>query len=108
MRTAAASSPAVQPDQQLTDRIPRRGLRQPADHVLQLAGRDLARAPAAVGVLRQSIGHGLHAACHDGAMGQGGVSGLVTGTVFKIAERQFCRWRVRFPSASAMSFRGLP
>ena len=27
--------------------------------------------------------------CHDGAMGQGGVSGLVTGTVFKIAARQF-------------------
>ncbi len=27
-------------------------------------------------------------ACHDGAMGQGGVSGLVTGPVFKIAERQ--------------------
>jgi hypothetical protein len=31
---------------------------------------------------------GLHAACNDVVMGQGGVSGLVTGTVFKIAERQ--------------------
>jgi hypothetical protein len=26
--------------------------------------------------------------CHDGLMGQGGVFGLVTGTIFKIAERQ--------------------
>jgi len=27
--------------------------------------------------------------CHDGRVAQGGVSGLVTGPIFKIAERQF-------------------
>ena len=47
---------------------------------------------------RHPIGHGVHRdptgeaqhreACHDGAMVQGGVSGLVTRTVFKIVERQ--------------------
>jgi hypothetical protein len=27
--------------------------------------------------------------CHDGRVAQGGVSGLVTGSIFKIVERQF-------------------
>jgi hypothetical protein len=64
MRTAAASSlvAVVQPYQQLADRVARRCVRQPADHVFQLARRNFARAAAAVGVLGQPIGHGLHAA----------------------------------------------
>ncbi|HXU97700.1 MAG TPA: hypothetical protein VFP03_06330 [Jiangellaceae bacterium] len=52
----------LQPHRQLADRIAWRGLRQPADHLLELARRDFARAAATVAVLRQSIGHGLHAA----------------------------------------------
>jgi len=52
----------LQSDQQLADRISRLDTGQPAKHVLQLAGRDLARAAAPVGVLGQSVGHGVHAA----------------------------------------------
>jgi len=65
---------------------------------LQFTRWDLARTSAAVGILGQSVGHGVHRArvgcgasgeaCHDVGMDHGGVSDLVIGTVFKIAERQ--------------------
>src|SRR3954447_2399945 len=74
--------PVVEPDEQLADRGARGGLRQPANHVLELAGRNLARAPAAVGVLRQAMRrHGYMLPVMMIAMVQGGVSGLVTGEV---------------------------
>lgn len=45
--------------------------------------------------------HLVRESCEDRLMCQGGVSGLVAGTVFKTVERQALSLAVRFPSASA-------
>ena len=46
--------------------------------------------------------------CHDGPWASGGVSGLVTGTVFKIAERQSLSLAGSIPVRLRHSFAGLP
>ena len=52
----------VEPDEQLTDRVHRRGVLETADHLVPLTRGDLAGTSAAVGVLREPVRHGVHAA----------------------------------------------
>src|SRR5699024_5459635 len=77
------------------ERVPRG---DPAPVVGLVAGRDLARATTTARVLHQPITHDLilpkdpfaprGVSCEDVRMDQGGVSGLVTGAVFKTVEGQ--------------------